>query len=88
MRRARLKVHASGIDEQIDRLRYARERSRIRAAYFARLSDHPERTIRRWCATGYLPATRRGPRVWWVDLHPLECTAEVRALLEIGRAHV
>lgn len=55
----------------------------VRADDFARRSGFSERTIRRWCASGVIPASRRGGlKLWWVD------TLELRALRRGGIEHM
>lgn len=49
----------------------------VRAEDLAQRTPFSARTIRRWCATGHLPASRRGGlRVWWVDLETLKARRE------------
>lgn len=74
-------------DDLVARARAVRERGQIRASDFARLAGLPERTIRRWCASGHLPARRRGPRLWWISLHEWEGPEDVRALLATVEAN-
>lgn len=42
------------------------------ATEFAEWIGAPARTVRYWCQQGYVPARKRGPRVWAIDVNALK----------------
>lgn len=56
-----------------ERERHRREQQRLRSiAVAAEHADVTPRTVRRWVASGLLPAYRVGPRLLKVDLEDLD----------------
>lgn len=49
---------------------------------FAEAVRKPLRTVQRWCKRGTIPARRRGPKLWFVDLRRLK-TSDDPAHLEM-----